>query len=147
MNMSRLRFAALMILFVWAWPRLADSQPQSESCAVCHLAMGVEHLTKPAELYKADIHAAKGFGCVACHGGDGTIGGMEAMRRQAKHDRKASSRSRVDVWRHPPDWRHLHPQSGARDQRLSLHAAQRARHYRVPQREHLCAPPLQRPRP
>jgi hypothetical protein len=39
----------------------------------------VEHLTKPAEDYKTDIHAAKGFGCAACHGGDGTIMGLEGM--------------------------------------------------------------------
>src|SRR5574341_3203 len=97
MNMSRLRFAALMILFVWAWPRLADSQPQSESCAVCHLAMGVEHLTKPAELYKADIHAAKGFGCVACHGGDGTIGGMESMDRKKGYIGKPAPAQVVEV--------------------------------------------------
>ena len=58
-----------------------NAQPQGETCAVCHGALGVEQLTKPAELYKADIHAAKGFGCVACHGGDGTKMGLEAMDR------------------------------------------------------------------
>ena len=77
--MRRLILRVLVILVVWALPQWADGQPQSETCAVCHLAIGVENLTKPAELYKADIHAAKGFGCVACHGGDGTIGGMESM--------------------------------------------------------------------
>jgi nitrate/TMAO reductase-like tetraheme cytochrome c subunit len=80
--MCRLIFRALVVLVVGACPQWANGQPQSESCAVCHLAMGVENLTKPAELYKADIHAAKGFGCVACHGGDGTIGGMESMDRK-----------------------------------------------------------------
>ena len=60
---------------------VVNAQPQGETCAVCHAALGVEQLTKPVELYKADIHAAKGFGCVACHGGDGTKMGLEAMDR------------------------------------------------------------------
>ena len=29
--------------------------------------------------YPQDIHAAKGFGCAACHGGDPREEGMEAM--------------------------------------------------------------------
>jgi predicted CXXCH cytochrome family protein len=57
----------------------SQAQPQGESCAVCHLSLGVERLTKPAEQFKNDIHAAKGFGCVSCHGGDATKPGMEAM--------------------------------------------------------------------
>jgi hypothetical protein len=55
------------------------AQAQTDNCATCHLALGVENLTKPAERYKSDIHAAKGFGCVACHGGDATKTGMDAM--------------------------------------------------------------------
>ena len=61
---------------VWA------AQPQTDNCITCHLALGVENLTKPAELYKADIHAAKGFTCVACHGGDANIMGLEAMDKK-----------------------------------------------------------------
>jgi hypothetical protein len=60
----------------------SEPAPADESCAVCHLAMGVEHLTQPAELYKADLHAAKGFGCVACHGGDGSKMGLDAKDRK-----------------------------------------------------------------
>lgn len=33
----------------------------------------------PAKLFDGDIHKAKGFGCVACHGGDANEPGMEAM--------------------------------------------------------------------
>jgi hypothetical protein len=95
--MSRVIFCALIILVVWACPQWANAQPQSESCAVCHLAMGVERLTKPAELYKADIHAAKGFGCVACHGGDGTIGGMESMDRKKGYIGKPTHIQVVEV--------------------------------------------------
>lgn len=95
--MSRLFFSALVLLVVCAYPRGADGQPQSETCAVCHLAMGVENLTKPAELYKADIHAAKGFGCVACHGGDGTIGGLESMDRKKGYIGKPTRAQVVEV--------------------------------------------------
>ncbi len=58
------------------------AQPQTDNCVTCHSSLGVENLTKPAELYKGDIHAAKGFGCVACHGGDSSIMGMEAMDKK-----------------------------------------------------------------
>ncbi len=95
--MSRFIFCALLILGVAAGSQSAYAQPTSESCAVCHLAMGVENLTKPAELYKADIHAAKGFGCVACHGGDGTIGGMEAMDRKKGYIGKPTPAQVVEV--------------------------------------------------
>jgi hypothetical protein len=57
----------------------ATAQAQEDTCATCHLALGIEKLTKPAENYKADIHAVRGFGCVACHGGDATKMGPEAM--------------------------------------------------------------------
>jgi len=98
--MTLLIFRALLILIVWACPQSAYSQPQSETCAVCHLAIGVENLTKPAELYKSDIHAAKGFGCVACHGGDGSIGGLEAMDRKKGYIGKPTHAQVVDVCGH-----------------------------------------------
>ena len=96
-SFSRLGLRAYVVLLVWAWPGWADAQPQSESCAVCHLAMGVDHLTKPAELYKSDIHAAKGFGCVACHGGDGTIAGLESMDRKKGYIGKPTPTQVVEV--------------------------------------------------
>ena len=60
----------------------AETKPQEDSCATCHLALGIEKLTQPAELYKADVHASKAFGCAACHGGDPNIMGLEAMDRK-----------------------------------------------------------------
>jgi hypothetical protein len=50
-----------------------------EGCPACHLETGDERLARPVRAYADDIHRAKGFGCVACHGGDGTQAGMEAM--------------------------------------------------------------------
>lgn len=94
---SRLAVRTYVLCLVWAWPGWVDAQPQSESCAVCHLAMGVDRLTKPAELYKSDIHAARGFGCVACHGGDGTIAGLESMDRKKGYIGKPTPTQVVEV--------------------------------------------------
>ena len=71
MCLAYLAFAAL--------PGIAEAQHPGESCAVCHLTVGEERLKKPAEDYKIDVHAAKGFGCVSCHGGDGSIAGPGSM--------------------------------------------------------------------
>lgn len=60
-----------------AQPRPAPTP--RESCATCHLETGDERLEKPAKMFPEDIHALKGFGCVACHGGDPRATGMEAM--------------------------------------------------------------------
>lgn len=60
----------------------AVAQPPAapkEGCPACHLEIGDDRLAKPVKAYAADIHRAKGFGCVACHGGDGNEAGMEAM--------------------------------------------------------------------
>jgi bacterioferritin-associated ferredoxin len=57
----------------------AAAPPPSESCAACHLEIGDDRLAKPVKDFAEDIHAAKGFGCVSCHGGDGKATGLEAM--------------------------------------------------------------------
>jgi predicted CXXCH cytochrome family protein len=69
----------LAILFL---PAVVIGEQQADTCSTCHLAMGVDRLTQPVQRFKDDIHAAKGFGCVSCHGGDATIAGMEAMDRE-----------------------------------------------------------------
>lgn len=53
--------------------------PGAESCVACHLESGDERLMAPVKAFAKDIHAAKGFGCTACHGGDPKETGMEAM--------------------------------------------------------------------
>lgn len=76
--------ALVTALFLWspAQSCAAETKSSEDSCAVCHLALGIEKLTKPAEDYKSDIHAARGFGCAACHGGDPAIMGLESMDRK-----------------------------------------------------------------
>ena len=74
--LTGLLFAALAL---WASAASAQPKPQTESCAACHLEIGDERLVKPVKAFEGDIHKAKGFGCVACHGGDAKAAGMEAM--------------------------------------------------------------------
>jgi hypothetical protein len=69
---------AILLLALAAAP--AAAQPASaDKCAACHLAVGDPRLEKPAKDYVEDIHRAKGFGCVACHGGDEKDDGPDAM--------------------------------------------------------------------
>ncbi len=74
--LAGLAFASLA---VWVAPAAAQPRPEPESCVACHLEIGDDRLAKPAKQYGEDIHRAKGFGCVACHGGDASASGMEAM--------------------------------------------------------------------
>ena len=74
---ASLLWCVFLGLLLGSWAVAAE--PPTESCSACHLALGDDRLTPPAEVFGEDIHAAKGFGCVPCHGGDGTAEGMEAM--------------------------------------------------------------------
>jgi predicted CXXCH cytochrome family protein len=50
------------------------NKPQSkDECYNCHEALS----DKPSELFKNDIHHAKGISCAACHGGDSTSDDMD----------------------------------------------------------------------
>lgn len=73
------RAMALAALLAVAASAAAAQAPQQESCVACHLAMDDERLSGPAKGYSGDVHAGRGLGCVACHGGDGTASGMDAM--------------------------------------------------------------------
>lgn len=80
-----------------AYAAAAETKTSNDSCATCHLALGVEKLTQPAELFKDDVHAAKGFGCAACHGGDPTIMGLESMDRRKGYIGKPTPIQVVEV--------------------------------------------------
>jgi hypothetical protein len=76
--MTGLGLAAALLLGVLLWPSEAGAQG-ADACAACHLETGDERLATPARNFDGDIHKAKGFGCVDCHGGDSREAGMEAM--------------------------------------------------------------------
>ena len=67
------RLLALMVLLAARHAAAADT------CTACHLETGDDRLVTPVKSYAQDIHRAKGFTCVACHGGDANEAGMEAM--------------------------------------------------------------------
>jgi hypothetical protein len=69
--------AVAVALLGWVTPVAA--QPAKDNCATCHLETGDDRLAAPVKAFADDIHKAKGFGCVACHGGDPNEEGMEAM--------------------------------------------------------------------
>jgi len=73
----------LVSLVVLAVPRAAlEGQGQENaggSCVECHGSLPDDRLGTPARLFPTDIHAERGFGCVACHGGDASAPGFEAM--------------------------------------------------------------------
>lgn len=46
----------------------AQGVPVPETCTACHLRLEEEHLRRPAELFRTDVHAEAGFGCLECHG-------------------------------------------------------------------------------
>jgi hypothetical protein len=58
-----MRHAALLLLF------LTPLFAAKDSCVECHSALEGAH-QKPAVLFKDDVHSARGFRCVDCHGGD-----------------------------------------------------------------------------
>ena len=44
-------------------------QETGDGCIDCHQSLGEERLSQPARAYlETDIHAQRGFGCLACHG-------------------------------------------------------------------------------
>ncbi|HEX9705792.1 MAG TPA: cytochrome c3 family protein [Gemmatimonadales bacterium] len=57
----------------------AQGAQQAESCVACHQALDDERLSSPVASFAADVHAVKGLGCAACHGGDPQAFGPEAM--------------------------------------------------------------------
>jgi hypothetical protein len=50
-----------------------------DSCRSCHEILTVERLAAPVKTFQEDIHAARGFSCADCHGGDPTVAGFGAM--------------------------------------------------------------------
>ena len=57
----------------------ARGQEPGGNCVTCHEVLGDERLSAPVQLFSDDVHAGKGFGCVACHGGDESAPGLQGM--------------------------------------------------------------------
>jgi predicted CXXCH cytochrome family protein len=70
---------SMFFLVALAWTAAGAAEPEAESCVTCHQNFSDDRLGKPVKDFPQDIHSAKGFGCVACHGGDAKDPGMGAM--------------------------------------------------------------------
>ena len=81
---------------VWA------AQPQTDNCITCHLALGVENLTKPAETVQSRYSCGQRFHCVACHGGDANIMGLEAMDKKKGYIGKPAGIQVIESLRQVP---------------------------------------------
>ena len=90
-------FALAVVLYSAGGVSFAATPVETDNCATCHLALGIANLTKPAEDFKADIHAAKGFGCAACHGGDPSVMGLEGMDPKKGYIGKPTGTQVVDM--------------------------------------------------
>lgn len=88
----------LLVFFVWPLP--ATAQPPVEGCVACHLEIGDDRLASPAKEFRDSIHAAKGFGCVTCHGGDAKAEGPEAMDPAKGYIGKPTHRQIAEVCGH-----------------------------------------------
>jgi len=55
------------------------AQDSADMCIECHRALGSESQSHHVEQFETGIHAAAGFGCVDCHGGDASIAGPGGM--------------------------------------------------------------------
>jgi hypothetical protein len=96
--MIALHLAGLALLaVVAAWPSESAAQAPRDNCAACHLETGDDRLAAPVREFDGDIHKAKGFGCVACHGGDTEATGMEAMDPRKGYIGKPSGQQIVQV--------------------------------------------------
>jgi hypothetical protein len=60
-------------------PTRIVGQASEESCVACHAALSDSRLSGPVEAFADDVHAAEGFNCVSCHGGDAQEAGLAAM--------------------------------------------------------------------
>lgn len=74
---ARWGLAVSVAFLALVWPQLATGQgqilEQQNSCFRCHRVIDDPRFSDPVREYVRDIHFAKGFGCVVCHGGDSTI--------------------------------------------------------------------------
>jgi len=86
MRVSNLIGIGSVLLFGYVvWPSALPAQESGTpggDCVACHSQLDDARLSGPAGAFSNDVHAARGFGCVACHGGDEHAGfdGMDPAK-------------------------------------------------------------------
>jgi predicted CXXCH cytochrome family protein len=78
---GRLGAGALVLLLALADPAGAQggATPEPDNCRTCHEVISDDRLAGPVRSYSSDVHAAQGFSCASCHGGDPAVAGFEGM--------------------------------------------------------------------
>lgn len=71
----------LAVAALGAGVRPATAQDHQDTCFRCHRIIDERRFSDPVREYVNDIHYAKGFGCIACHGGDSRVLGPGAKDR------------------------------------------------------------------
>ncbi|HUV30731.1 MAG TPA: cytochrome c3 family protein [Acidobacteriota bacterium] len=66
-----------LFLVLAAGPGLLSAA--DDNCRTCH--RDYEDEDGPSHKFVRDVHSLKGLGCVDCHGGDGSLGDMDEVRR------------------------------------------------------------------
>lgn len=75
----RMAIMVACLLSLGATP--SSAEPPVDGCTTCHRTLTEPRLSTPVGHFADDIHRSRGFGCVACHGGDPQATGTEAMDR------------------------------------------------------------------
>lgn len=70
--------AAGILLWLLAPPAAGQEPARATSCIACHEGLGGD-LAAPVRQWRGSVHARNGITCAACHGGDPTLSGMDAM--------------------------------------------------------------------
>jgi len=80
----------LLVLTVAAFaaPVRAQQPVGSEPCIVCHRGLSDQRLSDPVRSFEtSDVHAARGFGCISCHGGAaGRSAALGFLSKPARRD-------------------------------------------------------------
>lgn len=75
--------AAALALVVAGTAQLAGQRGASQpsGCVTCHASLAEAALAAPVKAFDDDVHKARGFSCVDCHGGDATSADKAAAKR------------------------------------------------------------------
>jgi len=76
------RLIGLLLLVITGVARAQPASVPSNTCLTCHLQLS-ERFAAPARQFADDVHAARGFGCVDCHGGNAAAPDQNAAKDAA----------------------------------------------------------------
>ncbi len=77
--LAGLLLAGLVAVLAPGLGRFAAATPTRDTCVECHRQQEEERLVAPTRNFAQDIHAVRGLGCAACHGGNPSDPDLSAM--------------------------------------------------------------------